>query len=271
MQNNSNKNVLLSLSALLLLIACATSPTGRSQLEFFPSSQIAQMGKAAYQQIKQETPVSKDPQINRYIRCVANAITPLVPPLENGEQWEVTVFKADQANAFALPGGHIGIYTGLLSVAENADQLAAVIGHEIGHVIAEHANARMSTQYATQAGLQLIQALAGVPGSATGQQLMALMGVGAQVGIILPFSRAQESEADILGLRYMAQAGFDPRQSIQLWRNMLAADGGRKPPEFLSTHPSEKARISELEQHLPQALDIYQQALSEGRRPKCKP
>lgn len=270
MWNNSDRNVLLSLSALLLLIACTTSPTGRTQLEFFPSSQIAQMGETAYQQIKQETPVSKDPQINRYVHCVADAVTAVVPPPVSGNQWEVTVFKTDKINAFALPGGHIGIYTGLLSVTEDASQLAAVIGHEIGHVIAEHANARMSTQYATQTGLQLIQALAGTPGGATGQQLMALMGVGAQVGIILPFSRAQESEADILGLRYMAQAGFDPRQSIQLWQNMMEADDGRKPPEFLSTHPSEKTRISELEQHLPQALDIYQQALSEGRRPKCE-
>ncbi|ADE14453.1 peptidase M48 Ste24p [Nitrosococcus halophilus Nc 4] len=269
MRNNLNKSLLLSLLSLLLLAACATSPTGRTQLEFFPSNQMAQMGEAAYRQIKQETPASQDPAINRYVHCVAEAVTAVAPPPQSGDQWEVAVFKADQVNAFALPGGYIGIYTGLLSVAENADQLAAVIGHEIGHVIAQHGNARLSTQYATQAGLQLVQILTGTPSSATGQQLMALLGVGAQVGIVLPFSRAQESESDILGLRYMARACFDPRQSIQLWENMMQT-GGPQPLEFLSTHPSDQSRIRHLEQSLPKALELYQQALDQGRRPKCK-
>ncbi|QBQ55994.1 M48 family metallopeptidase [Nitrosococcus wardiae] len=269
MRNQLNKNLLLSLFSLLLLAACATSPTGRTQLEFFPSNQMAQMGETAYRQIKQETPVSQDPAINRYVRCVAEAVTAAAPPPQSGGQWKVTVFKADQPNAFALPGGYIGIHTGLLSVAENADQLAAVIGHEIGHVTAQHGNARLSTQYATQAGLQLVQTLAGTPNSATGQQLMALLGLGTQVGIILPFSRAQESEADILGLRYMARAGFDPRQSIQLWKNMMQT-GGPQPLEFLSTHPADQSRIRHLEQDLPEALDLYQQARDQGQRPECK-
>lgn len=269
MWNNFSNNILLYLSGLLLLAACATSPTGRTQLEFFPSSQMNQMGEAAYRQIKQETPVSENADMKSYVRCVADAVAAAAPPPPGEGQWEVTVFESEQANAFALPGGYIGIYTGLLSVAENADQLAAVIGHEIGHVIAEHANARMSTQYATQAGLRLVQALTGAPASATGQQLMALMGLGAQVGIVLPFSRAQESESDILGLRYMAQAGFDPRQSIQLWQNMAQA-GGSKPPEFLSTHPSEQSRIDDLKAALPEAVELYQQAKAQGRRPGCK-
>ncbi len=271
MAKRLSKNILLSLLSLSLLAACATSPTGRSQLEFFPPDQMAQMGNTAYEKIKQETPTSTNPEINRYVQCVAEAVTAAAPPPPNGARWAVTVFKEDQTvNAFALPGGNIGVYTGLLKVTQNPAQLAAVIGHEIGHVIAEHSNARLSTQYATQAGLQLVQALAGTAGSATEQQLMALLGLGAQVGIILPFSRAQESEADILGLRYMAQAGFDPRQSIELWQNMMQA-GGPAPPEFLSTHPSDKSRIHSLQQHLPEAMKLYQQALAENRRPECHP
>jgi predicted Zn-dependent protease len=269
MLNKTIKNILLNSLNVFLLTACAASPTGRPQLELFPSKQMAQMGDTAYDKIKQETPASQDPEINRYVQCVVDALTAVAPPPPSGDQWEVTVFKEDQTvNAFALPGGKIGIYTGILKVAENADQLAAVIGHEIGHVIAEHANARLSTQYATQAGLQLIQAIAGNTGGATGQQLMALLGVGAQVGIILPFSRAQESEADLLGVRYMAEAGFYPRQSIQLWQNMMQADGSA-PPEFLSTHPSNQSRIHNLEQHLPEAINLYQQALAKDQRPEC--
>lgn len=265
------KNILLSFLSLSLLAACETSPTGRSQLEFFPAEQMAQMGTTAYEKIKQETPASQDPQINRYVQCVANAVTAVAPPPPSKAKWEVTVFKADQTvNAFALPGGNIGVYTGLLKVTENPAQLAAVIGHEIGHVIAEHGNARLSTQYATQTGLQLIQALAGTTGGVTNQQLMALLGLGAQVGIMLPFSRAQESEADLLGLRYMAQAGFDPHQSIQLWQNMAQA-GGPAPPELLSTHPSDQSRIHDLKQHLPNVTGFYQEALAQSRQPKCSP
>lgn len=264
------KNILITLIGLSLLAACATTPTGRSQLELFPSKEMAQMGDTAYEEIKQETPISKDPAINHYVQCVVDALMAVVPSPPSGAQWKVTVFKEDQTvNAFALPGGNIGVYTGILKVAKNAAQLAAVIGHEIGHVIAEHGNARLSTQYATQTGIQLIQALTGTTG-ATEQALMALLGVGTQVGIILPFSRAQESEADLLGLRYMAEAGFDPHQSIQLWKNMTQA-GGPSPPAFLSTHPSNKARINNLEQHLPTAIKLYQQALAKNQRPACVP
>lgn len=269
MAKKTTKNILLSLLSLSLLAACATSPTGRSQLEFFPSEQVAQMGETAYAKIKQKTPASQDPAINRYVQCIADSVTAAAPPPPSGAKWEVTVFKADQTvNAFALPGGNIGVYTGLLKVTESPAQLAAVIGHEIGHVIAEHSNARLSTRYATQAGLQLIQVLAGTTGNVITQEIMSLLGLGTQVGIILPFSRAQESEADILGLRYMAEAGFDPRQSIQLWQNMAQA-GGPAPPELLSTHPSDQSRIHNLKQHLPEAMDYYQQALAANRRPEC--
>ncbi len=187
-----------------LIVSCALSPTGHPQLRLFPESQMAEMGATAFQETKKETPETQDPKLKKYVTCVANAITKQVDPTTN---WEVTVFKSDQVNAFALPGGKIGVYTGLLKVAENQDQLATVLGHEVAHVIAHHGNARVSTTYATEAGLQVVQVLAGGASPAK-QQLLGLLGVGAQVGVLLPYGRSQESEADILGLDYMAKAGF---------------------------------------------------------------
>lgn len=252
-----------------VLAACAVSPTGRHQLQLFPANEMAQMGDQSYRQLQQQKPVSHDKSQISYVECVAHAITAVTGPPKSGGQWRVTLFKADDTvNAFALPGGNIGVYTGLLKVAQNPAQLAAVIGHEIGHVEAGHANERLSTTYATQTGLQLIQALSGASGVAGGQQIMALLGVGAQVGVLLPFSRAQESEADVLGLNYMAKAGFDPRQSIDLWHNMSKA-GGKAPPEWLSTHPSNDNRIQNLESRMPQAMQLYRQAQAQGHHPHC--
>lgn len=254
--------------AALLVIACATSPTGRRQLTLFPEAEMAQMGDKSYQEIQQKLPATQDAGTVAFVECVANAIIDVTGPPEGGGQWEVTVFESEQANAFALPGGNIGVYTGLLQVTENPAQLAAVIGHEIAHVTADHSNERLSTAYATQTGLQVIQVASGAAGVAGQQQIMALLGLGAQVGILLPYSRTQESEADILGLRYMAKAGFDPRESVALWQNMSRA-GGEAPPEFLSTHPSNESRINQLREAIPKVLPLYQQAQASGRTPQC--
>lgn len=245
------------------LVGCAVSPTGRHQLSLFPAQEVAQMGAQSYQKIKQETPTSSNRALTNYVACVAHAITAQV-----GGEWEVTLFQSDQVNAFALPGNKIGVYTGLLKVTQNQGQLAAVLGHEVGHVLAHHGNARMSTQFATQSAVQLASSIAGGAGTVGGQLAMAALGVGAQVGVLLPFSRGQESEADEIGEQLMARAGFDPRESIALWKNMQR-QGGDKPPEFLSTHPSEGDRIQNLEKHLPQAQQLYQQARAAGRRPNC--
>jgi predicted Zn-dependent protease len=179
----------------------------------------------------------------------------------------VTVFEDESANAFALPGGKIGVHTGLLEVAKTPDQLAAVIGHEIGHVMAEHSNERVSTAFAANAGVQLAAALSGTDGPKQ-QMLMGLLGLGAQFGVLLPFSRTQESESDEIGLTLMARAGFDPRAAINLWENMAQA-GGAQPPEFLSTHPSHGTRIEDLRAQMDEAVKIYQQARAQGRRPNC--
>lgn len=255
------KLIILLLAA--MLTACAVSPTGRHQLSLFPEQKIDQLGVQSYQKIKQETPASNNRALNNYVACVAHAITAQV-----GGEWEVTLFQSDQVNAFALPGNKIGVYTGLLKVTQNQGQLAAVLGHEVGHVLAHHGNARMSTQFATQTAVQLASAVAGGAGTAGGQLAMAALGAGAQVGVLLPFSRGQESEADEIGEQLMARAGFDPRESIALWQNMQR-QGGNKPPEFLSTHPSEGDRIKDLQKHLPEAEQLYQQARAAGRRPNC--
>jgi predicted Zn-dependent protease len=250
------------ITALLLLVGCTTSPTGRSQLVLMPDSQMNQMGLQAFTNIKQKTPVEKSRASNAYVQCVAKAIT-----REVGGQWEVVVFKDDSANAFALPGRKIGVNTGLLKVAKTQHQLATVIGHEIAHVLSKHSNERVSQKFAVEQGLGLVTAVAS-PQSSTGKSLMGLMGVGAQYGILMPFNRVQESEADVYGLKLMASAGFDPRESVNLWINMGKANKG-SPPEFLSTHPSHSTRISDLKARMNAAMQIYQQARNAGKRPAC--
>jgi predicted Zn-dependent protease len=266
MLRNAIESVLLAL-LVGLLAACVTSPLGRRQLRLFPDAEMVQMGAAAYDKMKQEMPVSKDARLQRYARCVTDAISAVVEGSYAQTRWEVTVFEDASPNAFALPGGKIGVHTGLFPVAKSQHQLATVLGHEVAHVLAEHGNERISTAYAAQTGLSVVEAMSG-EASPMQQQLLGLLGVGAQVGVILPFSRAQESEADRLGLDLMAKAGFDPQESVVLWRNMGAAGGGQ-PPEFLSTHPSHGTRIQDLEDRMPGAVLLQQGAHARGKRPSC--
>lgn len=247
------------------LTACATSPLGRHQFLMMNEQQMNEMGAQSYEQIKQETPLSKSQSDTAYVRCVANAIT---TTLNDGQQWEVNLFQDDSANAFALPGGKIGVNTGLLKVATSQDQLAAVVGHEIGHVQAQHSNERVSMQAATSTGMSVLGSVAG--DGAVSQGAMAALGLGAEYGVALPFSRKHEAEADIIGLQLMAQAGFDPRASIALWQNMSKANGGNEPPEFMSTHPSNSTRIDGLGARMSEVMPKYQQARAAGRNPQCK-
>jgi predicted Zn-dependent protease len=261
-------NVLLRfviIIVVLLTSACATSPTGRKQLKLFPESQMVQMGIASYGQMKDQTPLSKDKLTIKYVTCVAQAIT---RETSSSYQWEVNVFDDKAINAFALPGGKIGVYTGLLQVASSQHQLAAVLGHEIAHVLANHGNERVSVAFAADSGLKLAQVLAGET-TQQKSQLLGLLGLGAQVGVLLPYGRTQESEADVLGLEYMASAGFDPRQSVALWENMGRV-GGKKPPELLSTHPSNTTRINDLNKHMQAAMKLYEQARASNKQPNCR-
>ncbi|TRW91523.1 M48 family metallopeptidase [Candidatus Methylobacter oryzae] len=246
-----------------LLSACITSPTGRSQLVFMPEAQIDQMGLQAFDDLKKQKPISTDSKYNQVTNCIAGAIT-----REIGGNWEVVVFKDNTPNAFALPGNKIGVHTGMLQLVYNQDQLAAVIGHEVGHVLAKHSNERASQEMAVNQGLSVIQAVS-QPQTALGQTALGMLGVGAQYGILMPYSRTHESEADVIGVDLMAKAGFDPQQSIGLWQKMERASQGQQPLEFMSTHPSHATRIQDLEKHMPQAMSLFQQAQAAGKQPHC--
>jgi len=259
---------LAALAASVALSACASSPLGRSQLTLYSDQELEKMGEASFSKYQQELPVVEGRQ-DAYVSCVADAVTAKVPASYGISGWQVKVFEDESANAFALPGGYIGVNTGLLEVAENQDQLATVIGHEIAHVLAHHANERASTESATQLGMSVVGTALGSQGVTGSDQLMAAMGMGAQYGILLPFSRSHESEADTIGLQLMADAGFDPRASVQLWQNMSAAGGGQ-PPEWMSTHPAHGNRIAGLEAGMNDAMARYEQAQARGLTPSCK-
>jgi predicted Zn-dependent protease len=249
----------ITATTVIFLYACATSPTGRSQLILVSDSQMRAMGAEAFTQMQQETPVARGTPEARYVQCITDAITSVVG---GNEAWEVQTFQSDAVNAFALPGGKIGVYTGLLKVAETQDQLAAVIGHEIAHVLAKHSAARVSNQLATQLGVSV---LAGATGTNP-----ELIGMGANLLLVMPHGRGDESEADLLGMNYMAQAGFNPAAAADLWVNMARASGGNSPPEFMSTHPSHSTRIRDIQNYLPNVRPIYEQARAQGRTPNCR-
>jgi len=257
----SIKKILLLL-AVCLLAACQTSPTGRTQIAFMPDAEVNQMGVQAFEELKKKQTISRNARDNNFVRCVANAIIQQV-----GRSWEVVVFEDNSLNAFALPGNKIGVYSGLVKMVDNQDQLATVIGHEVSHVLARHSNERLSQEAALKQGLNVVGAIA-APQSAMGQLAMSALGLGAQYGILLPYSRTHESEADIMGMDLMAKAGFDPRESINLWQKMSSATQGAASPEFMSTYLAHATRIQDLNKHLLKAMQYYQQ--SANNRPNCQ-
>lgn len=244
--------------------SCAVSPTGRRTIHLVDDSQLAAAGTASYSQLKQEQSVSNDRRANAYVQCIADAIIREVDP---SQPWEVTVFDSEDANAFAVPGAKIGVFTGMFNVADNQHQLAAVMGHEVAHVIAKHSNERASAAQLSGIGMPLAQIALGAAGVESQQAVMQVLGLGVGLGT-MKFSRVHESESDYLGLDYMARAGFDPRESVNLWRNMAAAGGGQ-PPEFMSTHPSHETRIRDLQANMPRAMETYNAARAAGKRPNC--
>lgn len=266
------KPLLLSAAIALALGACATttSPTGRTQyVGAVSQAELNQLGAQAYAELKAQKPQSRDSRQNAYVRCVVNDLVAALPADWRQQGWETTLFVDDDANAFVLPGGKVGVYTGLFKVATNQDQLAAVVAHEIGHVLAHHHNERITRQ-AGAAGV--VQLLGGLLGSRYGSGIAnaAVQGgsILAQTGFLLPGSRTQETEADVVGQQLMARAGFDPRAAVNLWENMIEA-GGSRPPEWLSTHPDPNARIGELRSRAAGLVPVYEQARASGSRPSC--
>ena len=248
----------------LLFCGCAVTPiTGRSQLMLVSEAQETALGVQAYREVLQKEPVTQDRHYTEPVQRIARRLEAAAnrPDL----RWEVNVIEEDETvNAFALPGGKIGVYTGIFPVAQTEAGLAIIMGHELGHVIARHGAERMSQQM----GAQLLgSALAvGFQASPYANTIMAAYGLGAQVGVLLPYSRLQESEADRIGLVLAAKAGYDTQAAIGVWQRM-AKLSGRRPPPFLSTHPTPESRIEDIKQFLPQAMAQFQPQGDDGDAP----
>ena len=266
------KRLLLAVAVSTLLAGCATttSPTGRTQVVGGVSEeQLAQLGAEAFAETKAKTPQSTDSRQSAYVRCVVQRVVEQLPPDWQNIGWETAVFVDDSPNAFALPGGKVGVNTGIFTVAKNQDQLAAVVAHEVGHVYSHHHNERITKQMGTQGALQMLGALAGARyGEGAANAVVQGGSIAAQAGFLLPNSRTQETEADVVGQQLMARAGFDPRQAVNLWQNMIAASRSH-PPEWLSTHPNPETRIQELGSRAASLAPVYEQARATGHTPKC--
>lgn len=267
------KSLLLALGIAIVAIGCATttSPTGRTQyVGAVPQAQLDQLGAEAFAQMKAQQQVSTDSRQNNYVSCVVNAVVRELPADAQRIAWESAVFVDDNPNAFALPGGKVGVYTGIFGVARDQDQLAAVIAHEIGHVVARHHDERITRQAGASGALQVVGSLLGSRyGEGVGSAAVQGGSIAAQAGFLLPGSRAQETEADVVGQELMARAGFDPRKAVDLWQNMIAASGGSQQPQWLSTHPNPQSRIGELQQRAGNLVPVYEQARAAGRQPRC--
>ena len=268
------KSVLIALALIISgggVIACYKAPvTGRSQFLLLSQSEENQMGVAAFQDVLKTEQVSKNAQYNEAVTRVGTRIVGVADtPKYN---WDFKVLKDDeQINAFALPGGKVGVYTGILPVALNDAGLATVMAHEVAHVAARHGGERMSTDVLAQIGAVGVSAALGGSDPLLADAVMQAYGIGVTVGGILPFSRTQEAEADHIGLVYMAEAGYDPREAIAFLERMDAAVKGKpQPPEFLSTHPGYGTRINNLKKWLPQALPYYEKAQKAPNNPITK-
>jgi predicted Zn-dependent protease len=248
--------------SLLFALACATvTETGRRQLLLVSDGEVAQLGLTEFEKLKKATPISKDAAANAILQRVGQRIAK-VATLPNA-QWEFVLFDDPKtANAFCLPGGKVGVYTGIFPITKDELGLATVVGHEVAHAAARHGSERMSQALVTQLGGQALSAAMRNHSAQTQNLFLGIYGATSQVGWVLPHSRSQESEADRIGLKYMARAGYDPRAAVDFWKRFAAytQSAGGKNWEFLSTHPTDETRIRQIEAWLPEALAEYQPA-----------
>ena len=266
----SLKTVLSVTLAAIVIAACSSSPTGRSQMIFRSDEELAAESARQFAEMRASIPLETDRATIDYVHCVATAVVEVLEPKYRDLDWDMAIFDSEAVNAFAMPGGKIGVMVGILKAADNQDRLAAVIGHEIAHVTARHSNERASRSPVANVGVQVAAILlGGGHGGATYTAYEAL-NAGAALGIMLPFNRAQESEADVIGLEFMARAGFDPRESVPLWVNMGEGDDDKKVAEFMSTHPSSEKRIESLISQWPKTLPLYNEAQAAGHKPNCQ-
>jgi predicted Zn-dependent protease len=249
----------LTLAGGLLAGGCSTVPvTGRKQLTLISAGEEMQLGLASFEKMKAEVPISKDAVANALVRKVGQRIA-AVAELP-GAQWEFVVFDSKEANAFCLPGGKVGVYTGLLPITRDEAGLATVIGHEVAHAVARHGGERLSQEMLARTGGQVLGSALSYSDPTVQTLAGTAYSVGAQVGVLLPYSRKHESEADEIGLRYMARAGYDPEAAVGFWQRFAKYNrqsGGTSPPWFLRTHPVDEQRIEQIKRWLPQAKADY--------------
>ena len=261
-------SLVIAIITFLFIQSCSTVPlTGRSQLNMIPNNEMLAMSFQQYDQFLKENKLSTNQtEINMVKRIGGNIKSAVERYMRannlsdrlNGYNWEFNLVENDQINAWCMPGGKVVVYTGILPVTNDEVGLAVVMGHEIAHAIAEHGNERMSQQLLQQVGaVGLIVAMKDEPVQ-TQAIWLSVYGVGTTVGIMLPYSRSQESEADHLGLIFMAMAGYDPHIAPEFWKRMAAGKQGASPPEFLSTHPSDQTRINDITAWIPEAMKYYQ-------------
>lgn len=257
----------LQLTLALLLLSCSTVPLiGRRQLNIIPDATVLSMSFQEYDAFMKENKLSTNTTQTAIVKKVGKKVQVSVESYfaQNGMSaelsgyaWEFNLVESKDLNAWCMPGGKVVVYTGILPVTKDETGLAVVMGHEIAHAVAKHGNERMSQQLVTQmGGVALSQALEEKPDK-TKQLWTAAFGLGSQVGVLLPFSRLQETEADRLGLIFMAMAGYDPHKAVDFWKRMASQKEGAAPPEFLSTHPSDETRIQKLNELVPEAMKYY--------------
>lgn len=254
------------LLALTLYYCSTVLITGRSQLHLISSADLNALSFQQYSEFLQQNKLSTNAQNTNMVKSVGLNIQKAVEKYFaqhnlsnelNGYAWEFNLIESPEANAWCMPGGKVVVYTGILPITENETGLAVVMGHEISHAIAQHGAERMSQGLMQQlGGAALSVAIQNEP-QATQNIFMTAYGLGSTIGVILPYSRTQESEADRLGLIFMAMAGYNPNAALDFWTRMLQSKTGGTPPEFLSTHPSDQTRIANLKKYMPEAMQYY--------------
>jgi predicted Zn-dependent protease len=261
------KQIICLLSILFFCFSCQTVPiTGRQQLSLIPSESMLSMSFQSYNEYLSKNTVITDTEDAQMVKRVGQRIQKAVEQYFSdhnmrdqlqGYNWEFNLIADKSINAWCMPGGKVAVYTGILPIAKNETGIAVVMGHEISHAVAKHGDERMSQGLLTEmGGMLLTEALSKKP-KETANLFLGAYGIGAQVGVLLPYSRVQESEADHLGLIFMAMAGYDPHEAVDFWQRMSEAKQGASPPEFLSTHPADATRISNIKQLIPEAMKYY--------------
>jgi predicted Zn-dependent protease len=252
---------------MFVFAACSTVPlTGRKQLNIIPSSTMLSMSFQQYGEFMQANKLSNNQAATAMVKNVGSRISKAVEQYMaqqglsaqlKGYAWEFNLVESNDVNAWCMPGGKVVFYTGILPITKDETGIAVVMGHEVAHAVAEHGGERMSQGLLAEMGGMALSAALDKEPEKTKTLWMTAFGIGAQVGVLLPFSRTQESEADRLGLIFMSMAGYDPNVAVSFWERMAAQSGGQAPPEFLSTHPSDQTRINDIKKHLPEAMRYY--------------